>query len=116
MGLDVVVFDKALLTPDKITTKYIDVSPKILVEIDVNVEVTDTGMDLFSDFVLRKVRRLFAFGTEKVVWIFSRSKLVMVTRPDAPLQILDWDQDVELLDGISCNIAKYLEEAGISLP
>lgn len=116
MGLDVVVFDKTILTPDKITTKYSNVPPKIVVEIDVNVEVNDTGVDLFSDFVLRKVRRLFAFGTEKVVWIFSRSKLVMVAKPDAPLQILDWDQDVELLDGITCNIAKYLEEEGISLP
>jgi len=113
MGLDVVVFDKTILTPDKITANYSSIPPKIVVEIDVNVEVPDAGNDLFSHFVLRKVRRLFAFGTEKVVWVFSKSKLVMVATPDAPLQILDWNENVELFRGLSFNIAKYLEEEGI---
>ncbi|MEM1124823.1 MAG: Uma2 family endonuclease, partial [Bacteroidota bacterium] len=39
LSLDLTVFDNTVLTPDKITTKYIDVPPKIVIEIDVNVEV-----------------------------------------------------------------------------
>ena len=116
MGLDVVVFDKKTLTPDKITSKYIDVAPKLVVEIDVNVELQDPGSNVFEEFVLRKVRKLHAFGCEKIIWIFSRSKTVIVAVPGTTWQVLDWDADVELLEGIEFNIAAYLESEGIETP
>ncbi len=114
LALPIVVFDRKILTPDKITDKYADVPPKIVIEMDINAALPGSEMELFSHFVLRKVRRLIAFGTEKVVWIFSKSKLVLVASSNEPMQILDWNEDVELFDGIKFNVAKYLEEEGIN--
>jgi Uma2 family endonuclease len=113
MGLDVTVYDRKVLTPDKITEKYIDVAPEIVVEIDVNVELQERNANLFEEFVLRKVRRLHAFGTEKIIWIFTKSKTVIVARPTNIWEVLEWDAEVELLEGITFNIARYLEEEGI---
>lgn len=113
MSLDVVVYDAKQLTPDKITTKYIDVVPKIVLEIDVNVEMRDEKSDLFEEYVLRKVRRLHQFGTEKVVWIFTQSKTIIVTSPDGTWKINDWDREIELLEGVKFNIEQYLKEKGI---
>ena len=113
LGLDVAVYDKKILTPDKITAKYIDVTPKIVIEIDVNVEMAERNENIFEEFVLRKVKKLFEFGTEKIVWVFSKSKTVIVARPGGSWDVVDWDQDVELAEGIVFNIAKYLEEEGI---
>ncbi len=114
LSLDIAIFDKATLTPDKITNKYIDVAPKVVIEIDVNVELPDRSSNLFEEFIMRKVRRLFVFGTEKIVWIFTKSKTVIVATPDVPWQIMDWDRDIELFDGIRFNIAGYLKEEGIN--
>ncbi len=114
LGLDVAVYDKKILTPDKITAKYIDVTPKFVIEIDVNVEMAGHNENIFEEFVLRKVKKLFEFGTEKIVWVFSKSKTVIVARPDGSWDVVDWDKDVELTDDIVFNIAKYLEEEGIS--
>jgi Uma2 family endonuclease len=113
MGLDIAVYETKLLTPDKFTTKYFDITPKLVIEIDVNVEVLDKTTNLFEEFVLRKVRQLHAFGTEKIIWIFSKSKTVIVARPDNTWEVLEWDKDVELLDGIKFNIADYLKKRGI---
>jgi hypothetical protein len=44
---------------------------------------------------------------------FSKSKTVIVARPDGSWNVVDWDRDVELSEGIVFNIAKYLEEEGI---
>lgn len=115
LGLDVVVFEKSVLTPDKITTKYIDVPAKLVVEIDVNVELPDRDTDLFQEFVVRKVKRLFAFGTARVVWIFTQSRKVLAATPDAPWQVYDWRDDVELLHGVRINIDDYLKTEGIDL-
>ncbi len=116
MGLDVAVYDKKSLPASKITTKYIDVTPKVVVEIDVRVELKEKDENIFEQFVLRKVRKLHSFGCEKIVWIFSKSKTVIVSTPGTTWQVLDWDNHVELLEGIQFNIAKYLKSEGITLP
>lgn len=117
MGLDVVVFDRKVLTPDKITAKFVEVPPRLVIEVDVNVELPDRDSDLFQEYVVRKMRRLFTFGTEKVIWIFTKSqKIFSATADDAPWQVFDWDKDVELIDGIRVNLARFLAEEGFNLP
>ncbi len=115
MGLDVVVFDRKVLTPDKITAKFVEVPPRLVVEVDVNVELPDRDSDLFQEYVVRKIRRLFASGTEKVVWVFTKSQQVFSATADAPWQVYDWDQDVELMEGVSVNLANYMREEGFEL-
>jgi len=115
MVLDIAIYDKKVLTPEKITNKYIDVTPKLVIEIDVNVEMADTTSNIFEEFVLRKVKNLHKFGTEKVIWIFTKSKTVIVAFPDNNWKVLDWDSEIEFIDGVKCNIDKYLKEEGINL-
>ena len=115
MGLDVVVFDRTVLTPDKITTKFVTVPAQLVVEVDVNVELPNRSTDLFEEYVVRKVRSLFAFGTQKVVWVFTKSRMVISATPAAPWTFTDWNQDVELLDGVTMNIAAYVEQEGFNL-
>ena len=114
LGLDVAVFEKSVLTPAKITSKYVNVPAKLVVEVDVNVELPDQKSDLFQEYTVRKVRRLFEFGTEKVVWIFTKSKMVMSATPDAPWQFYEWSHDVELIDGVMMNLARIAEEEGFN--
>ena len=114
LSLDLTVFDQSILTPDKITTKYIDVHPKIVIEIDVNVELEEPGVNTFDAFVLRKVKKLHQFGAEKIIWIFSKSKTVIIATPDNKWDVINWDNEVEILDGVSFNVAKYLQKKGIN--
>ncbi|MBV6442197.1 MAG: Uma2 family endonuclease [Haliscomenobacteraceae bacterium CHB4] len=114
MGLDVVVFDRKVLTPDKITNKFVSVPARFVLEVDVNVELPDRNSDLFQEYVVRKVRRLFAFGTEKVVWVFTKSKTVISATADKPWQFYEWDKDVELLNGVIMNIGAYIQSEGFN--
>lgn len=115
MAFDLTIFEKTRLPNHKINTKYIDVAPNVVIEIDVNVEVDDRQANLFEEFVLRKVKKLHAFGTEKVIWIFTKSKMIVVARPGGEWQVLDWDCEIELIDGIKFNLAGHLGEEGILL-
>ena len=114
LSLDLTVFDRSVLTADKITTKYVDVPPKIVVEVDVNIELSNPNAHTFDEFVLRKVRKLHQFGTEKVIWIFSKSQTIIVATSDNKWNVLGWDKEIELLEGIQFNIAQHLEERGIN--
>ncbi len=54
------------------------------------------------------------FGAEKVIWILSKPKQIIVATPGGRWEILDWNLDVELLEGHIFNIGKYFEEEGIN--
>lgn len=114
-GLDVVIYDRQVLTPDKITAKFVDVPPKIVLEIDVNVEMSDVNGNLFEQYIVPKIQQLFAFGTEKVIWIFTKSKTIIQATSVEQWAFPKWDSDIEVMSGVTVNIARLVEEEGINL-
>ena len=61
---DVAIYDKRVLTPDKINTKYTDVPAQIAVEIDVKADISKVAD---FNYVNRKTKKLLGFGSEKVI-------------------------------------------------
>jgi Uma2 family endonuclease len=110
---DVAVYEKAVLTPDKINTKYADVPAKLAIEIDVKADLSNSRD---QNYVHRKTRKLLDFGTEKVIWLFTETRQVMVAERGADAWLtMDWHRDLTLLDGVRFNIGQYLEDEGIRL-
>lgn len=107
---DILIYERATLTPDKITTKYADIPAKIVLEVDIKIDETKSSD---WDYVQRKTQKLLDFGTEKVIWIFTKTKKVMVATPDAPWLTYHWDNNLEIIEGAMFNIGAYLAEEGI---
>ena len=103
------IFDKDILTIDKINKHYSNVPPKISIEIDLDIELE--GLSEYS-YISLKTRKLLEFGAEKVIWFLSESKNIMIATPQNNWEIQDWDKDVEIFEGIICNAGKYLREKG----
>lgn len=114
-GLDVVIYDRQVLTPDKITAQFVDVPPKIVLEIDVKVEMSDINGNLFEQYIVPKIRQLFAFGTEKVIWFFTKSKTIILATSAEQWAFPKWDSDIEVMPGVKVNIARLVKEEGIDL-
>lgn len=116
MGLDVAVFDKEVLTRAKVNEHYADVPAELVVEIDLSVELPEKDKDLFTEYIVRKTKRLLAFGTKKIVWYISTSRQVLVAEHASRWQLLDWSEPVELMPGINIEIYSLLETADIAPP
>lgn len=113
MAHDVAVFEKKVLPPAKITTKYADVPARLVIEIDTEIEY---GHDLSPEtYVHRKTQNILDFGMQKVIWIFPASRKVMTAEAGQHWFICDWNEPVELLDGVTANVAGYLEGEGVYL-
>jgi Uma2 family endonuclease len=112
MAGDIAIYEKTVLKPEQVSTKYANVPPKVVIEVDIEV---DLQKETEFDYVFRKSARLMEFGTEKIVWIFSRIRKVFIFNPNQEPIIVSWDKDIEVLDGIAFNIAQFLAEEGISL-
>ena len=110
---DLVIIEKRLLPPGKVSNRYADVSPKVVIEIDTAIEY---GADKpVEQFVQQKTQQTLDFGAEKVIWIFTATQKVMVATRDADWTISDWSKTIEVLDGVGFNLAEFVEKEGISL-
>ena len=109
---DVAVYEKSILTPDKINIQYIDVPAVIAIEIDVKADLSDP---LDFNYVQQKTQKLLDFGTGKVVWIFTATQKVLTAQSGQDWLLIDWQKDIELLDKHFFNIGKYLEKEGIEI-
>jgi len=113
LSADILIYDPALMTPEKINKQYADVPAKVQIEVDITIELEDLKD---YQYVEKKINKLHSFGTEKVIWVLTNIKKVMVAVPNQPWQTYDWNNDIELLDNVTFNIGAYLKEKGVTLP
>ena len=77
-----------------------------------NIDTTD-----FTEqtYIYRKTDRLLSWGVEKVIWVLSESKKVIVAEQGKDWLLVDWSKDIEIIDGIKFNVSQYLEKSGVKL-
>ncbi len=109
---DILIYDKAVMTAEKITNKYSNVPPKYVIEIDTSADLSESS---FIEYLTRKTEKLFEFGTERVFWIITASQKIIIAQPNEDWLIKTWHKEIELFDGISVNIGKYLDDEGIKV-
>lgn len=107
---DIYIYEKNVLSPDKINTRYVEVAPKIAIEIDIRIDLSD---EKDFGYVFTKTHKLLDFGVEKVFWIFTKYQKVMVATKDQDWLTKNWNQGIELLDGEYFNIGKFLTDEGV---
>ncbi len=113
LAADILIYDPKIMTPDKISAHYANVPAKVQIEVDITIELEELKD---YQYVEKKINKLHQFGTEKVIWVLTNIKKVMVAVPEQPWQTYDWNNDIELLDGVIFNIGAYLKEKGVTLP
>ncbi|NIJ55352.1 Uma2 family endonuclease [Dyadobacter arcticus] len=106
---DILIFENNQLPIELINKKYISVTPKICIEVDTNIETKEYSE---NSYITLKTKKLLDFGAEKVIWFSTEPKKVMIATSGSDWQVLDWNQDVIILDGIICNVGKYLKDKG----
>jgi Putative restriction endonuclease len=99
------------LTAEQITKKYATFAPKIIIEVDLDID-TEEMNDV--EYIHKKTQKLLDFGVEKVIWILTFSKKVMVATPENDWILSNWNRDIDIVNGITFNIENYLEERGIN--
>jgi hypothetical protein len=106
---DIVVYN--IVPADKITTKYADYPAKLVVEVDIEID-PDSMPEI--EYLQKKTTKMLEFGVERVVWILTYVKKVIVAdRLNDTWLMIDWSSDIELMEGITFNIQAYLQGRGI---
>ncbi len=103
-NLDVAVFRYEDVKDKLESENYIDVPPVLVVEINVRAEVESE-----MEYVLKKSEDLLNSGVERVVWIFTRPRKVMVFERGKGGVILDWEDEIPLVEGLRLKLPDLLK-------
>jgi hypothetical protein len=85
---------------------YSSLPPEAIVEIDTQIDPQEENE---LDYVQEKLDDYLRFGVKQVVWVFTRTRKVMIAVPDSPWLMVGWNSDIRMLEGICFNLEKMLE-------
>ena len=112
LGNDITIFDKAQV--GKLKGRFFDVPPKVVIEVDIKADLANF-QDEETNYILDKSQKMLDFGVDKVVWILTHNrKIIVSTRNEKQAIITDWDNDILLLDGCVLNVKQVLDDEEIA--
>ena len=91
---------------------YFNVAPKMVIEVDVKIDLENTTS---MDYLTEKNKTLFNFGVERIVWIFTEDKKIVLATPNKDWIVSDWSNDFTLLEGHSVNLEKMILKKGYTI-
>ncbi len=109
---DILVFDKNELPGSAISEKYTAVPALLHIEVDIAADLEHEPSLMYIE---KKVNKLLAFGTQKVIWVFSGNKRVLVAQSATNWQWHGWDETLPLIGDVRFNIAQFLQAEGVDI-
>ena len=109
LSSDIILYNSEDFLKYRLDVHYFNVAPKMVIEVDIKIELEDmTSVDYWT----KKTERLFSFGVEKVIWIFSEDKKIILAEPNKDWLVRDWAKDFELMPNYIINIQKMIDKKG----
>lgn len=110
-NLDIAIIPKERLKD--IPRGYIKIPPEVVIEIDTKADLRK--FESPQDYFHRKAQDLLDSGVKKVIWIFTKDKKIWLAEKGKPWLIVDFDYEIDVLEGISFKLSELLKEEGIKL-
>ncbi len=106
---DIALYPKAVLRDKLMSVKYADVAPQILIEIDTKADLEDLTNP--QSYYFEKTTQLLDWGVERLIWVFTDSRKIMVAEKGKKWTLQNWSDPVRVHGRYSVNLEKLLEEA-----
>ncbi len=112
LSSDIILYDSSDFLKYRLDEHYFNVAPKLVIEVDIKVELEDMSS---VEYWTKKTQTLFGFGVEKVIWVFSEDKKIILAEPNKDWIVRDWTKDFEFMPNHIINIQKMIEKKGYIL-
>lgn len=103
---DIAIYRKEQLQGVPLNNQYIDIPPKVVIEVDTKA---DLGQFVTSmDYYYTKTDALLDFGVEKVIWIYTDARKIMIAESQKDWITTNWDTDIHIIEDVSLNLTQLL--------
>jgi Uma2 family endonuclease len=109
-ALDIGIFDFDKIKPYLNRDKILPICPIIAIEIDTKADLKE---DEYMNYIYDKANDLLNSGAEKVIWILTKPKIILIAQKEKSWEIKKWNDDIEVMENIKFNLNRLLKEVGI---
>jgi Uma2 family endonuclease len=108
---DVAIYRPGQLQIGFHSTQYTDVPPSVVVEVDIKIDESDYFQNE-DEYCHRKTERLLQWGVERVIWVFSASRRILVADNLQKWEFISWDLPFTIIDNQEINLWEQLLKNG----
>ena len=83
--------------------RYFETPPNVFIEIDLKIDKSDYFVSEIEYFH-KKTEQLLQWGVEKVIWVFSSSRRVLIADNLQKWEFNSWDIPFNVIDDIEINV------------
>jgi len=102
--LDIAVFERKNF---KFSGGYTKIPPKLVIEIDTKADLS--GYQSVEDYIFEKTQELLDAGVEKVIWILTKPKKVLIAEKNKKWIVQNWNEPFEVFEGLEVNLEELLK-------
>ncbi len=106
-SIDIAIYRKDDIKAYKNLLKYVPITPLICIEVDTKAELKNKDI---MDYISEKINDLFQKETNKVIWILTKPRIILIAQKGKSWEIKKWDDDIEVMENITFNLDKLLRE------
>ena len=107
LSYDLAIYSKDRIPKEKLTEKYIDLIPDVVIEVDVNVDTTDKSE---LEYIHQKINKVIAEGASRVLWIFTKPEMIISAVPNQEWKIFQWEDEVTVLENYTINLRAEMDK------
>lgn len=106
-NLDIAIFEKEKVKDSLLKDEYIAVPPKVVIEVDTKADLKKHG-DVIH-YINEKTDDLLGSGVERVIWVLTKERKVMVAEKGKRWFITGWDDEINCTENIKFSINQLLK-------
>ncbi|GJQ50978.1 MAG: hypothetical protein HKUEN01_33640 [Candidatus Kuenenia stuttgartiensis] len=106
-NLDIAIFEREKVKDCLLKDEYIAVTPNIVIEVDTKADLKKYG-DIVH-YMNEKTDDLLGSNVEKVIWVLTKEKKVMVAEKGKRWFITDWNDEICCVENIKFSINQLIK-------
>lgn len=111
---DIAIFREGQLQVGFHSTKYADVPPSVVIEVDIKIDESEYFQNE-EEYFHKKTERLLQWGVQRVIWIFSASRRVLVADNLQKWEFNSWDLPFTIIDEHEVNLWDLMLKNGFQV-
>lgn len=111
---DIAIFKEGQLQVGFHSTQYADTPPNVVIEVGIKIDESDYFQNE-EEYFHKKTERLLQWGVERVIWVFSASRRVLVADNLQTWSFVSWDIPITVIDDHQITIWELMLKNGFQV-
>jgi Uma2 family endonuclease len=111
---DIAIFREGQLKVGFHSTKYEETPPNVVIEVDIKIDESDYFQNE-EEYFHKKTERLLEWGVEKVIWVFSSSRRILIADNLQKWSFTSWDIPFFIIDEYEVNVWELMLKNGFEV-